>query len=696
MPGLARVFGAIGLVAAASVAGQTGSSLQVRAVAPPSDDVIRFVARNARSSTLSALDLGGSTLRARDIVMRLCGSMREAYWAELLDANKTNPPALDAPVQDPGAIAWPRCLYVELFQPGQTITVQPNDTASIIYRRLTGSNGSPESIAKFFGASSMEAIKALTVGQKLQPAYRTLPVTLLPRNDDPDAFTKELNRVAAAGGRPSIAMVRVSDPAEGQIVLSLPASIGSDHVAPACARSGDDPLDAHAIARAYRFTYEWIKVAKQGEVPRKARILIVDNGFFGADPQNVKNPFQDSAFPPQFFRPGSDGKSIIAQRINVNTTDYEGDQPVNVHYIDPINYVHGLIVDETSGHGTHVAGGILGGPGFVEARQTLRDKANPWAEISILNVGKGGSGLVAGAHDQIFKALTIADDQAYIVNMSIAYDAEVEGIWEMFDALRRKVGVRGLLVVAAGNNGTNLSSVALLPGSLGGTSAENIVTVAAHDANFRITPFSNFDPDVVDIAAPGCEIASWIGNWQATTPLSGTSMATPLVTFAAGLLRSLVEDAEGRDLKNRLIAASDLLPDADRDKTAYGGIRLSVAKALYWFHDYVRTGDKELLGSVRSLPDSALRCADDSAHKLPELWALKKRPDGTGLLFLGKRNRRVQGVCEAKDLATGDVVFTPTHEIKPDGVVVLDDAAARRLPLQDVRELVLQSGRRPD
>jgi len=65
------------------------------------------------------------------------------------------------------------------------------------------------------------------------------------------------------------------------------------------------------------------------------------------------------------------------------------------------------------------------------------------------------------------------------------------------------------------------------------------------------------------MAAPG-GISSWIENWNQTIPLNGTSMATPLVTFAAGLLRSLIEDAEGRDLTNRLIAAADLLADEDR------------------------------------------------------------------------------------------------------------------------------------
>jgi subtilisin family serine protease len=695
--GLTRLILVPGLLVSTGAFAETPVSLTLRAVGPHVNDaVVRYVARSTRPFNLSTQELSRNTpLTGRDIVGRLCGSFREAYWAEVLEANKANPPSLDKPVPDAGALAWPRCLYVELFRPGKSVTVRPKDIASEIYKRHTGSPGTSESIAKFFAVDSVDDVKALKVGQKLTISYSTLPVTVVPRGNSPQAFTDELKRLAAADGKPPFAMIVVSEPTQGEIVVSVPTLGPADEsqVESSCAPFADSPIDRDAIQNAYRYAYEVIKLKGTGDIPRRAKIMVVDNGFFGANPENVGDPFEGSPFPSKFFRKSSDGQSIIAQRINVNTTDLAGEQAVVVNFIDPINYVHGLVADETSGHGTHVTGLTLGGPGFVESSDSLRDNAAPWAEITILNVGKGGKGLVPGAHDQIFKALTISEDPGYIVNMSIAYDTEVPGISAMFDTLRRRMGVRGLLVVAAGNSSQPLSWTGLLPGSLGGASAENVVTVAAHDAKSRVASFSNYDENVVDIAAPGCGISSWIGNWDQTFSLSGTSMATPFVTFAAGLLRSLIEDAEGRDLKNRLIAAADLLADEDRFKTAYGGIRVNVAKSLYWFKDYVRIGGVEFLGTVRNLPDSALRCKRSGpVRKLSDIWAVKRRKDGTGLLFLGKRNHRIESVCESQDLAMGDLSFTPTHQITSAGIQGLTDPLERTVPLGRVDEVVFRSG----
>jgi hypothetical protein len=72
--------------------------------------------------------------------------------------------------------------------------------------------------------------------------------------------------------------------------------------------------------------------------------------------------------------------------------------------------------------------------------------------------------------------------------------------------------------------------------------------------------FSNFGPKTVAIAAPGEEIVSTLPN-NSYGPMEGTSMATPFVAGAAGLLKSMYPQLQGVQLKDRL-----LLTAVDRER----------------------------------------------------------------------------------------------------------------------------------
>ncbi|MGL4400946.1 MAG: choice-of-anchor D domain-containing protein, partial [Luteolibacter sp.] len=91
-----------------------------------------------------------------------------------------------------------------------------------------------------------------------------------------------------------------------------------------------------------------------------------------------------------------------------------------------------------------------------------------------------------------------------------------------------------------------------------------------------LSSFSNYGLTTVDIAAPGSSIYSTTPGNQYST-YSGTSMATPHVSGALALLRSMAPGLDHLQLKQHLLTNVDLIP-AMASKCTSGG-RLNVAKA---------------------------------------------------------------------------------------------------------------------
>jgi len=131
-----------------------------------------------------------------------------------------------------------------------------------------------------------------------------------------------------------------------------------------------------------------------------------------------------------------------------------------------------------------------------------------------------------------------------------------------------------MFVIAAGNDGSNNDASADYPCSY---PLENVVCVAASDARDRLASFSNRGAASVDLAAPGVGVLSTLRN-NSYGRLSGTSMATPHVAGAAGLLWSADPAASVAKVRAGLLAGVDRVPVL-AGKVASGG-RLNLDRSL--------------------------------------------------------------------------------------------------------------------
>lgn len=396
-----------------------------------------------------------------------------------------------------------------------------------------------------------------------------------------------------------------------------------------CVPGSADPRD-------YPFSVDRLRFALQinGVRPQSVSVLVVDNGFIGYHREAVEDDspayVESKNFSPQFF-------GLLQQGSFLPFVD-RADAGIAPEQNDPM-----------AGHGTHIGGIVLGGSyetgkpreggaNLVEpnVRRLLLDKpdvklpqdAKPWLTVRFVSVGFGAAAAGADPVAKLDTALlkgSAANSQ--IVNMSLTR------ILTSFSMpYRLPEGSKNMLVVlAAGNSTMHLrKSGHALPARL--EENDRMLIVASHDANGALSEFSNYG-DLVGIAAPGCQIQSWIDGEQDPVALSGTSMATAVVTFAAALVRSQLEYATGTGLRNRLLASARYEPqlaqcersaaktkemDAPRECVSHGAM-LDIAAAIVVRRDLIEyeecpaesaKGCKTVtaVGELFSVPRALTRC----------------------------------------------------------------------------------------
>lgn len=183
---------------------------------------------------------------------------------------------------------------------------------------------------------------------------------------------------------------------------------------------------------------------------------------------------------------------------------------------------------QNPGHGTHCSG-IIGATGMVDS-----GTVGITPEVSIMPLrflGADGSGDLNAA----IKAIDYAIEKgAHVISASWGAAISRSQAAPLLEAIKRADDKGLIFVAAAANDGKNNDSTEMYPANNG---YPNSITVAASGSSDAKPSWSNYGTATVHLASPGENIMSTLpankyGN------LSGTSMATPLVSGLVAFLKS--------------------------------------------------------------------------------------------------------------------------------------------------------------
>ncbi len=236
---------------------------------------------------------------------------------------------------------------------------------------------------------------------------------------------------------------------------------------------------------------------------------------------------------------GHKGEGIVA---------YDIDSGINTHHVDfqgrIMNESKSFItkengydvndpsIEDTHGHGTHTAG-IMAGAGI----------ANPdyigMAPAAKILVGRLGSPAPPEAFIAAFEyGMELKDNGTNVDVINLSWgggDAEGQNLEEV---MVRELFLDDILIaIAAGNSGTDYFTV-----ESPGAAPQGIAVAATKQTGIGQAYFSSVGPTAdgyvkPDLAAPGMGIMSCgIASSTAYISMQGTSMATPAITGAAGVL----------------------------------------------------------------------------------------------------------------------------------------------------------------
>lgn len=224
-------------------------------------------------------------------------------------------------------------------------------------------------------------------------------------------------------------------------------------------------------------------------------------------------------------------------------------------------------------HGTHVAGTIggVGGNG--------KGVAGIVWNVKLINAKFLGStgGTLANAVKAIdyFTGLKTNGVNIVATNNSWGGGGFTQSL---LDAITRMNTAGILFIAAAGNSGTNNDVTASYPSNY---EVENVIAVAAIKSDGGLASFSQYGSTTVDLGAPGVGILSTVPKSSKGKIISGyayydgTSMATPHVTGAAALYKSINPSATAAQIKAAILG-SVISTTSLSGKTVTGG-RLNVS-----------------------------------------------------------------------------------------------------------------------
>lgn len=224
-------------------------------------------------------------------------------------------------------------------------------------------------------------------------------------------------------------------------------------------------------------------------------------------------------------------------------------------YIDDVrgwNFVarSGNIYDD-NGHGTHVAGIVLG-VGMDILQSQVRDARTRIMPLKFLDAS--GSGSTSDAIAAIDYAVR---NGARVINNSWGGPSYSQALNNAYANAYNN----GLVIVsAAGNNGQSLDSNPMYPAAF--DTPSNITVAATSDSDAKAS-FSNYSQTLAHVAAPGVSIVSTVPGSGCSAPgcyqmMSGTSMAAPFVAGLAALIIREAPQLTGYQVKGIIMGQVDV------------------------------------------------------------------------------------------------------------------------------------------
>lgn len=202
--------------------------------------------------------------------------------------------------------------------------------------------------------------------------------------------------------------------------------------------------------------------------------------------------------------------------------------------------------EDDHGHGTQVAGAIaaITNNGIGIASIPFIIKIIP---LRITN--DDGIGSVSKA----IKAMNYAaDKKAQVINLSFTIDNPEASDSKQFMTLVEELAQKGIVIVmAAGNEGNHLTILNEAYGKM----IQNGLLVGAVDAVGELTTFSNWGNEVVHILAMGTGVHTTYKD-DDYGYVKGTSIAAPIVSATAALLKSINPQFSAQAIKDFLMNGS--------------------------------------------------------------------------------------------------------------------------------------------
>lgn len=616
----------------------------------------------------------GETLRS--ILVERCGRQGPAVdpqlESQMRELNLSDD--LDLYVEPGVAVAVPFCLSVD------SVEVRLGDTLEKLLRERYGTFG-PLTVRQTY-----ELNKAGTDATSLEGFTRQLPIgerLYLPSLDHRlFDFRAGLDHetIASASRELQQTFATALEPVEANFELPQPPHVYSyitfvtSSAASSLPNCGIDSLprsfDVETLKERYRIESEAAAADNDPSV-RPAVVGVIDSGI---------TDFQEPYFSPRFFSANHGEQGRTPEKDDDYNTYWDDIYGINFNGPTQNGSIRFYEADPNGKHGTQIASLVLGGPTWITA---LDPSIAPPVRLKVVNFTHSTL-LLPVSPEQIGAAIHYLTEQnADVINMSLSNEQPL-----IQARLAMERNQHSLFVVAAGNDpssGLNLAAAGVFPAGDGGRVgrfADRIVTVGAHDNSGAWARFSNYSDEYVDLLAPGCAIETVDPKGHVVRE-SGTSVATAIVSFAAGLIRSLGAE-QRQEVKNRLLIGTDI--DAGLAQRSWTSGRLNMVKAISIRNDVIETislGHQYLFGKLRDLSELRRFCGDPK--KRPRLDSLRKvrpniaRPDGPYIEYWGLRNDRTLWRDECPQIESGRSI----------GVVQIDEIEFQGPPLHDVRDIVL-------